>query len=151
MVTPEIDRILEKLVRDVESAVHALYRGDVRQDTQRVRTGHLLQDARSALGAVLGPSTPTPGVRAATPAGPFAAIPSVPRTGVSTPKDTGVVSGWSTADRDAVVRCINAWLPMGGPASTAPDTRCIAAGKMLVPTWGEREIAREAVKKITQG
>ena len=39
---------------------------------------------------------------------------------------------------------------MGGPHSTAPDTLCIAPGKMLIPTWGERERAREAVKRITQ-
>lgn len=176
MATPEIDRILEKLVRDVELAVHALYRGEVRQDTQRARTGHLLSDARLALGAAVGRATPPPGMRAVTPTGPLAAIPGgpmaatptgqvraiptgqtsaipamvVPRPTVSTPRNAGVVPGWTTEQRDAVVKCINAWLPMGGPASTAPDTKCIAAGKMLVPTWGEREVAREAVKKITQ-
>jgi hypothetical protein len=178
MATPEIDRILEKLVRDVELAVHALYRGEVRQDTQKARTGHLLQDARLALGAAVGRPTTPLGVRAVTstetpaagtPAGPIPAPPSgqvrptptdrtmaipvvaVPRPTVSTPMNVGVVPGWRTEDRDAVVKCINAWLPMGGPGSTAPDTKCIPAGKMLVPSWGERETAREAVRKISLG
>jgi hypothetical protein len=37
---------------------------------------------------------------------------------------------------------------MGGPTTTSPDSPCIAPGKMLIPTWGERERARDAVKKL---
>ena len=174
MVTPEIERLLEKLVKDVELAVHALYRGEVRQNTQKARTSHLLSDAKTALGVAVGRPTPPPGIAAvappvpvsasfgrpttAIPGGPLftgqtGAVPAMtgPRPTVSTPKNTGVVPGWSVQDRDAVVKCINAWLPMGGPASTPSETKCIPAGKMLQPTWGERELAREAVRKLAQG
>ena len=73
-----------------------------------------------------------------------------PRPSVSAPALAGAQFGWTKEDSDAVMKCINAWLPIGGPQSTAPDTLCIAPGKMLIPTWGERERAREAVKVITQ-
>ena len=126
METAEIDRILEKLVKDVEMAVHALYRGETRQDTQKARSGRLLQAAKSALGA------------------------AVARPPGGTSGSASVGPGWSTGDRDAVVKCIQAWQPMGGPTSTAPGAPCVAGGRMLVPTWAERETARNAVRKITQ-
>jgi hypothetical protein len=73
-----------------------------------------------------------------------------PRPSVSAPALAGAAYGWTKEESDAVLKCITAWLPIGGTQSTAPDTVCIAAGKMLLPTWGERERARAAVKKITQ-
>jgi hypothetical protein len=141
----DIDRVLEKLAKDVESAVHALYRGEVRQATAKARTDHLVDDAKAALAAMaLDESAPPP--RRPSRATPISVS---PRPGVSAPSTAGASVGWTNDDSDAVLRCINAWLPVGGPASTAPDTKCIAAGKMLIPTWGERERARAAVRRIT--
>jgi hypothetical protein len=142
-----IDPILEKLAKDVEAAVHSLYRGEMRQNTAKARTGHLVQDARAkvaeALGAAAAAVSGEP-VRRPTP------VATSPRPSVAAPALAGAAFGWTKEDSDAVFKCINAWLPMGGPQSTAPDTLCIAPGKMLIPTWGERERAREAVKKISQ-
>ena len=47
----DVDKILDKLAKDVESAVHALYRGEVRSETAKVRTGHLVQGAKVVAGA----------------------------------------------------------------------------------------------------
>jgi hypothetical protein len=135
-MSADIDQILERLAKDVESAVHALYRGEMRQNTAKARTGHLVQDARAKVANALGAAADA--VAGGVP----------PRR--PTPIAAGAAHGWTTEDSDAVMRCINAWLPMGGPNSTPPDTLCIAPGKMLIPTWGERERAREAVKSIMQ-
>jgi hypothetical protein len=146
-MSADIDQILEKLAKDVEAAVHALYRGEVRANTAKARTGHIVQDARAkvanAIGAAAQAVTGEP-VRRPTP------VATSPRPSVSAPMVAGAAFGWSKEESDAVFKCINAWLPMGGPNSTAPDTLCIAPGRMLIPTWGERERAREAVKKLTQ-
>ena len=141
----DVDQILDKLVKDVEAAVHALYRGEVRQATAKARTGHLVQDARIALGAAM-----SAGAADGPAAGAPPAVATSPRPSVAAPMLAGGAFGWNKEDSDAVLKCIMSWLPMGGPASTAPDTKCIAAGKMLLPSWGERERAREAVKRITQ-
>ena len=143
MTQSDIDQILDKLVKDVEAAVHALYRGEVRQDTVKSRTGHLAQEARAALEVAL---REIPLVARARTSGPAAAS---PRPSVSAPMLAGADFGWTKEDSDSVLKCIMAWLPMGGPASSAPDTKCIAPGRMLLPTWGERERAREAVRRIT--
>jgi hypothetical protein len=146
MPPSEFDRLLEKLVKDVEAAVHALYRGDVRQSTAKARTDHLVNDARVALaaaavGAAAGAAA---GAKLSErPSGPS------PRPRISAPMRAGVALGWTSEDSDAVIKCILSWLPVGGAASTAPESKCIAAGKMLIPTWGERELAREAVRRIT--
>ena len=146
-MSQEVDSILEKLAKDVEAAVHALYRGEVRQATAKARTGHLVTSARTALAnAIAGAST----AGLDQPARPVTPIASSPRPSVAAPMIAGGALGWDKAEGDAVLRCITAWLPMGGPASTPADTKCIAAGKMLVPTWGEREQAREAVRRVTQ-
>lgn len=145
-MTSAIDQVLEKLAKDVEAAVHSLYRGEIRQNTAKARTGHLVQDARTkvaeALGAA-GAAVSGEPVRRRTP------VAISPRPSVSAPALAGAQFGWTKEDSDAVMKCVNAWLPMGGPQSTAPDTLCIAPGKMLIPTWGERERAREAVRAIT--
>jgi hypothetical protein len=144
-MSSDLDQILEKLAKDVEAAVHALYRGEMRQNTAKARTGHLIQDARAKVANALGEAADAVGGgRRPTP------IAMSPRPSASAPAIAGAEHGWTKEDSDAVLRCINAWLPMGGPNSTAPDTLCIAPGKMLIPTWGERERAREAVKRIMQ-
>ena len=117
-----IDQILAKLAKDVENAVHALYRGEMKQGTAQGRTGRFVQEAQTKVAEAIGAAT--------------AAV-------------AGAALGWSVEDSNAVIKCISAWLPMGGPQSTPPDTLCIAPGKMLIPTWGERERAREAVRRIT--
>jgi hypothetical protein len=147
-MSTDLDPILEKLAKDVEAAVHSLYRGEMRQTTAKARTSHIIQDARAqvaqALVAAEAAADAGEPVRRATP------IATSPRPSVFAPALAGAAFGWTQEEADAVLRCINAWLPMGGPHSTAPDTLCIAPGKMLIPTWGERERAREAVRRITQ-
>jgi hypothetical protein len=141
-----IDEILAKLAKDVENAVHSLYRGEMRQHTAKARTGQYVQDAQSKVADAIGAAS-------AAVSGAVAGSGSVaksPRPSVSAPAVAGAAHGWSQEESDAVLKCINAWLPMGGPQSTPPDTLCIAPGKMLIPTWGERERAREAVKKLMQ-
>jgi hypothetical protein len=143
MTQSDVDQILDKLVKDVEAAVHALYRGEVRQDTVKSRTGNLAREARIALDAALGGAPPAAPARVSGP------LSGSPRPSVSAPMLAGAAYGWNKEDSDAVLKCIMSWLPMGGPVSTSPDTKCIAAGKMLLPTWGEREKARDAVRRIT--
>ncbi len=143
----DIEQILQKLAKDVEAAVHSMYRGEMRQNTANARTSHLIRDAQakvadavgSAAAAVTGEplERPTP-------------VATSPRPSSFAPALAGGSLGWTQQESDAVMKCITAWLPMGGPQSTAPDTLCIAPGKMLIPTWGERERAREAIKKITE-
>ena len=146
-MTNDIEQILQKLAKDVEAAVHSLYRGEMRQNTANARTGHLIQDAKAKVATAIGAaSTAVTGepIRRPTP------VATSPRPSSFAPMVAGSEFGWSKEDSDAVLKCITAWLPMGGPQSTAPDTLCIAPGKMLIPTWGERERARDAVRKITQ-
>lgn len=47
----DIDQVLDKLARDVEIAVHALYRGEVHSATAKVRTGHLVRAAAAEVRA----------------------------------------------------------------------------------------------------
>ena len=141
-----IDDILAKLAKDVENAVHSLYRGEMRQHTAKARTGQFVLDAKSKVAEALG--TATAAVSGAVAGG--AQVATSPRPSVSAPVAAGAAQGWTAEESDAVLKCINAWLPIGGPQSTPTDTLCIAPGKMLIPTWGERERAREAVRKLMQ-
>ena len=131
--------ILEQLAKDVEAAVHAMYRGEVRQATTRARTGQLVASAKAALGQAMGGGVP---------ARPSAAAAASPSANVGAPVVAGAVAGWTADEANAVMRCITGWLPMGSPQTTLPETKCVAAGKMLVPTWGEREAARAAVRRL---
>lgn len=141
-----IDETLAKLAKDVENAVHSLYRGEMRQHTAKARTGQFVQEAQAKVAdAIRAASAAVSGAVAGS-----APVASSPRPSVSAPMVAGAALGWTQEESDAVLKCINAWLPLGGPSSTPPDSTCIAAGKMLVPTWGERERAREAVKKLMQ-
>jgi hypothetical protein len=121
----ELDQILDKLMRDVESSVHAFYRGDVRQHTARVKTDTFKNAARQAIEPMLGAG----GAPAA----------AAPGSGVQLSPD----------EVAAITRCIMAWLPMGAPASASPQSRCVAAAKEMAPSWGEREKARLAIKRAT--
>jgi hypothetical protein len=154
----DVDKILEKLAKDVELAVHALYRGEMRAETAKVRTGHLVQGAKDAISSAIGGVgvAPPSRVSGALTAMPDSGIPQMapprtlsPRPSVVAPAIAGASLGWNQDESDAVLRCISAWLPMGGPSTTAPDTKCIPAGKVLVPSWGERSKALEAVRRIS--
>lgn len=140
MAPQDLDRVLEKLAKDVENAVHALYRGEVRQQTSRARTGAIIREAQAAIqqavkdagGAVSAAST----------------MPS-PRPSVAGIAAVGESVGWSREEGEAVLKCITAWLPMGPPKSALADSKCVSAMRELTPTWGEREKAREAVKRVS--
>jgi hypothetical protein len=121
-----LDTVLAKLVKDVELAVHALYRGDVRQQTAKAKTEVHRQAARTALGSLLGNGRPSGAVLTAPAAG-----------------------GELRADEvAAITRCIMAWLPMGPPNDASETSRCVPAGRELAPSWGDRERARNAMRRV---
>lgn len=156
-----LDRVLDKLIRDVEQAVHALYRGDVRQQTAKARTDGHRTAARRALHELLAGSHPAgqapAGMPVAAPAGSFGARPVAPVRAGAGPSDpfaptspTGAGGGPLTSDEaTAITKCVMAWLPMGAPNTASPDSRCVPAAKELVPSWQARELAREAVRRIS--
>lgn len=121
-----LDQVLAKLVRDVEMAVHALYRGDVRQQTAKAKTEVHRQTARTALAPLVGNGRPGGTVLTAPAAG-------------------GDLSADEVA---AITRCIMAWLPMGAPSAASDGSRCVPAGRELAPSWGDRERARQALKRV---
>jgi hypothetical protein len=120
----QLNSIIEKLVRDVELAVHAMYRGDVRQNTAKARTDTHRRTAYESLRPLLSSAVPA-------------------ATGAN-----GHGAPLAADEATAIMRCIMAWLPMGVPNAAAPDSRCVAAARELFPTWGEREAARQAIKRI---
>lgn len=119
--TNPIDQILDKLARDVESSIHAFYRGDVRQHTQRVKTDTFVREARQAITTLLGASP----VQAEAGAGP----------------------AYSPDEVAALMRCVMGWQPMGVPTAATPDSRCVPAAREMAPSWGEREKARLALRR----
>jgi hypothetical protein len=127
----QLEQILEQLVKDVESTVHAFYRGDQGQHTVQTRSDTHRKTARDALLSMLGNGTP------------------IPRS------TFGAMGGGSSANGAmlapdevaAITRCIMGWLPMGAPSEASPQSRCVSAAKELAPSWGEREKARLAVKR----
>jgi hypothetical protein len=120
----QLSAVIEKLVKDVELAVHAMYRGDVRQNTAKVRTDTHRKAAYDALRPLVSAESPAP-VRA-----------------------NGAAAALTTDEASALMRCVMAWLPMGAPNAAAPDSRCVAAARELFPTWGDRERARAAIKRV---
>lgn len=122
-----VDQILDKLARDVESSIHAFYRGDVRQHTQRVKSDTFVRAAKEALLPLLGNATATPVVNAGGTA----------------------AASMSPDEVAAATRCVMGWMPMGPPTSASPDSRCVAAAREMAPTWSERERARLALKRMT--
>ena len=155
-----LDRVLDKLIRDVEQAVHALYRGDVRQQTAKARTDGHRTTARKALqdllaGAGAGAGAPAvAGLSVA--AGAFGGRPAPPPSQGAGPADpfaprapAAFGSGSLSADEaTAITKCVMAWLPMGAPNTVAPDSRCVPAAKELAPSWRIREVAREAIRRM---
>ena len=139
MSAEEVERVVHKLAKDVEAAVHSLYRGDLRQATARARTDGIVREAITAVQQAAGSAAATgaPGMGS-------------PRPSVAAPVVAGAAAGWTREDGEAVLKCITAWLPMGPPNAADPNSKCVAATRDLTPTWGQRERAREAVRKISQ-
>lgn len=127
MDATQLEQVLDKLIRDVEASVHAFYRGDVRQHTQRVKTDTFRNAARDTLLPHLGGDGA---------AGPGATV------------GTSAATALSPDDVTAATRCVMAWLPMGPPTAASPQSRCVAAAREMTPTWGEREKARLALKRL---
>jgi hypothetical protein len=143
MAPQELDRVLEKLAKDVENAVHALYRGEVRQQTSRLRTGAVIREAQAAIQQALKDASGAAG------GGTGAAATPSPRPSVAGVAAVGESVGWSREEGEAVLKCITAWLPMGPPNQAPADSKCVSAMRDLTPTWGQREKAREAVKRVS--
>ena len=120
-----IDEVLDKLIHDVESSVHAMYRGDVRQNTQRVKTDSIRNAARQALLPLMAPADGN----------------------APTPPPASAGAALSPDEVVAATRCVLAWLPMGAPNAANPQSRCVPAAREMTPTWGEREKARLALKR----
>jgi hypothetical protein len=126
----DLDQILDKLIADVEMSMHAFYRGEVRQDTQRVRSGRHRIAAREALASLMSSAAN--------------------RTDSANSMAPGGVASPAPDEVAALTRCVIAWLPMGAPSTTSPASRCIPAARELAPTWGEREKAQAALKRLAQ-
>jgi hypothetical protein len=155
----QFDEIIDRLVKDTASAVHDMYRGALGGHTARAKTEVGREAAHKAVAALLGvtaspmrPSTATsgagpkanaPGLNTGTPLHPSGVGPRV-SVGISSVPEGPVTDN----ELSALRKCVLAWLPMGAPAQTAPDSRCIAAGRELLPNWGEREAARNALAKV---
>jgi len=129
----QLEEVIKNLVRDVAAGVHAMYRGEIRQQTAQVRMSAFVAQAREALlpllsGAARGMQPTSVGSLQ-----PPAARPS---------------EALSAEDAAAVTRCVMAWGPMGNPSEATPDSRCVPGAKELVPSWGDREKAREAIRRL---
>lgn len=124
----QLDQVLETLVRDVVAAVHAMYRGDVGQQSAKLKTDVQRSEARKAVLALIG----------------------VERPSGDTAPDPVAASALSPDEVAAITRCILAWLPMGDPRSATPNSRCIPAAREIAPTWGEREKARLALRRAAE-
>lgn len=124
----QLEEILDKLVREVEAGVHAMYRGDVRQQTLRSKSDTYRRAARDELLPLIG-LEPRPSGSATTSGAQGAAL---------APDEVA-----------AITRCIMGWLPMGAPTAASPQSRCVPAAKELAPSWGEREKARLAMKRVS--
>ena len=131
----QLEEVIKSLVRDVAAGVHAMYRGEIRQQTAQVRMSAFVAQAREALLPLLG----GPGmVRGMQPTSVGAFAPPAPRA--SEPL--------SQEEAAAVTRCVMAWGPMGNPSEATPDSRCVPGAKELVPSWGDREKAREVIRRL---
>jgi hypothetical protein len=137
MASQDVEQILEKLAKDVENAVHALYRGEVRQQTAKARSGNFVREAQQAIKAAL--ASANTAVESPMPS---------PRPSVAAPVMVGAAAGWTKEEGEAVLKCITAWLPMGPPTTADPNSRCISAMRELTPTWDQRQKAHAAVKRI---
>lgn len=140
--TPEaVEEILTKLAKDIEAAVHAMYQGHVGQNTAQVRTEHFVADACERIAAFM-KSSPSANVPGAPPQRFTVAV------AASSVAGDGGDAAWSAEEAAAITKCLMAWLPLGLPSNAEPDSKCLASGKELLPTWAERELARAAVRKV---
>jgi hypothetical protein len=129
-----LEEVIKNLVRDVAAGVHAMYRGDIRQETAQVRMSAFVAQARDAIMPLLANSGR---------AGSFG-----PLASGGSAHSSGTTAALSAEEVVAATRCIMAWGPMGNPAEATPDSRCVPGAKELVPSWGDREKAREAVRRL---
>ena len=134
----KLDEVIKNLVRDVAAGVHAMYRGDIRQQTAQVRMNAFVTQAREALLPLL--------------ASPSGLAPLQPTSvGAFQPPVSAASGALSAEEAAAITRCIMAWGPMGNPSEAAPDSKCAPGAKELVPSWGDRERAREALRRLAGG
>ena len=134
-VAQQLDDILDQLVRNVEAGVHAFYRGEHKQNTVQMKSDQHRKTARDALLSVLsGNQTPRGGVT----------------LGAMGGGSAGNAALLAPDEIAAITRCIMAWLPMGAPNAASPQSRCVSAAKELLPSWGEREKARTALKRSAE-
>jgi len=129
----QLEEVIRNLVRDVAAGVHAMYRGEIRQQTAQVRMSAFVTQAREALLPLLSAAG-----RGMQPTSVGSLQPPALRTSEALPAEEAA----------AVTRCIMAWGPMGNPSEATPDSRCVPGAKELVPTWGDREKAREAIRRL---
>jgi hypothetical protein len=129
----KLEEVIKNLVRDVAAGVHAMYRGDIRQETAQVRMSAFVTQALEALLPLL--------------AGSGASMGSA-RVGSLQPPVPGSAQPISAEEAAAITRCIMAWGPMGNPAEATPESRCVPGAKELVPSWGDREKGREALRRL---
>jgi hypothetical protein len=133
----KLEEVIKNLVRDVAAGVHAMYRGDIRQQTAQMRMSAFVTQARDALLPLLAGSAGIAGMN------PTSVGSLQPPVRGSEPL--------SAEEAAAITRCIMAWGPMGNPSEAAPDSRCAPGAKELVPSWGDREKAREALRRLAGG
>ena len=134
-VEDRLEEVIKALVRDVAAGVHAMYRGDIRQQTAQVRMSAFVTQAREALLPLL---TNGGGATSSRHPGSVGSLQPPPRG--SEPL--------SAEEASAITRCIMAWGPMGNPSDATPDSRCVPGAKELVPSWGDREKARDALRRL---
>ncbi len=129
-IETQVDEVLATLVRDVVAAVHAMYRGEVRQQTAKLKTAEQRSTARKALLNLVTLPQPAPN---------------------GTEPSPVAVTDLSPDEVAAITRCIMGWLPMVDPKSAPPDSRCIPGAREIAPSWGEREKARLALRRAAEG
>jgi hypothetical protein len=130
----KLEEVIKNLVRDVAAGVHAMYRGDIRQETAQVRMSAFVTQAREALLPLL--------------AGAGVPVGHPMRVGSLQPPAAAGAQPISAEEAAAITRCIMAWGPMGNPAEATPESRCVPGAKELVPSWGDREKGREAIRRL---
>ncbi|MBA3889232.1 MAG: hypothetical protein H0X64_01765 [Gemmatimonadaceae bacterium] len=133
-----IDEIVRALVRDVAAGVHSLYRGDIRQQTTQLKLSAFAKEAADKLRASIAGTGTASG-----------SFPVIPAPGTSPGGSARLQPSLSEEEVTALTRCVMAWLPLGGaPNAATPDMKCTAGAREMAPTWGEREAARLAVRRI---
>jgi hypothetical protein len=133
----KLDEVIKALVRDVAAGVHAMYRGDIRQQTAQMRMSAFVAQARDALLPLLGGSVGTAAMN--------------PTSVGSLQPPARAFEALTAEEAAAITRCIMAWGPMGNPSAAETDSRCAPGAKELVPSWGDREKAREALRRLAGG